>query len=130
MIASYFKIREGCKQNMESMSMLIPKGGGGGPRWASAHTSLGFFSSSCSKPICLAQGSPKTDFVFTPNTIFHLVSHLCDHLDQASHLKFVEFVVPLFCLVLLKFNPKSYKIGFTAYLTSQIIQKRRRKIIT
>ena len=88
------------------------------------------FFSSCSKSICWAQGSPKTDFVFTPNTIFHIVSHLCDHLDRASYLKFVEFVVPLFCLVLLKFNPKSYKICFTAYLSSQIIQKRRQKIIT
>ena len=96
-----------------------------GPRRASAHTSLGFFSS-CSKPICLAQGSPKTDFVFTPNTIFHIVSHLSDHLDQASHLKFVKFVPPFSRVVLLKFNPKPYKICFTAYLTTQIIQKRRK----
>ena len=54
------------------MSTLLP-GGGGGPRRASAHTSVGFFSS-CSKPSCLAQGSPKTDFVFTPITIFHIVN--------------------------------------------------------
>ena len=51
-------------------------------------------------------------------------------LDQASHLKFVEFVLPLFRLVLLKFYQKSYKICFTAYLTSQMIQKRRGKKIT
>ena len=27
-----------------------------------------------------------------PNSIFHIVSHLSDHLDQSFHLKFVEFV--------------------------------------
>ena len=73
---------------------------------------------------------PQTDFVFTPNTIFHIFSHLCDHLDQASDLEFVEFVLPLFFLFLLKSNPKSYQIYFKAYLISKIFQKRRRKKIT
>ena len=77
---------------------------GGGRSAAGQYSHLRGFFSSCSKPICLAQGSPKTDFMFTPNTIFHIVSHLCDHLDQAFHLKFVESMLSLFCLVLLKFN--------------------------
>ena len=49
--------------------------------------------------LCLTEGSLKTYFVFTPNTIFHIVSNLSDDLDQASHLKFIEFVLPLFRLV-------------------------------
>ena len=77
-----FQTKGRVQKTIESMIMLIPRGG---LRQVSAHTSLGFFSSSCSKPICLAQGSPKTDFVLTPNTIFHIVSHLCDLLDQASY---------------------------------------------
>ena len=68
--------------------------GVGGFRGESALPPPWVFCSPCSIPICLAQGSPKTDFVFTPNTQFHIVSHLSDHLDQASHLKFVEFVPP------------------------------------
>ena len=98
--AGHFLLREECKKKQ-----LNPQ--------ACSHL-LQFF---------LLHARPKTNIVFTPNTIFHIVSHLCDHLDQASHLKFVEFVLPLFCLVFLKFNLKSY-------LTSQIIQKRRWKKIT
>ena len=45
--------------------------------------------------ISLAQGSPKTDFVFTPNAIFHIVSHLSDHLYQAFHLKFFRICAAL-----------------------------------
>ena len=82
------------------------------------HTSL------CSKPICLTLGRLKTDFVFTPNSIFYIVCHLSDHLDQASHLRFVEFEPPLFCVVFLKINPT---ISFTAYLTTQIVQQRCKK---
>ena len=91
------------KKTIESVSMLIP----------SAHTSLGFFSP-CSKPICLAQRSPKTDFVFTPNSISCIVSHLSDHLDQASHLKIGEFMPSFTRVVLLKFCLKPYKIRFRA----------------
>ena len=47
----------------------------------------------------LLKEAPKTYFVFTPNTIFHIVSNLSDDLDQASHLKFIEFGLPLFRLV-------------------------------
>ena len=64
------------------------------------------FFSPCFKLLCLAQEAPKTDFVFTHNTIFHTVTHLSDHMDQASHLQFVEFVPPFSHIVLLKFNPK------------------------
>ena len=34
--------------------------------------------------VCYQRGLPR------------LVSHLSDHLDQAAHLKFVEFVLPFF----------------------------------
>ena len=88
---------------------------------------LWFFSQG-SKPICLGQRSSKTDFLFTPNSIFHIVSHLSDHLDQASHLKIVELVSSFTCIALLKFCLKPYKIRFTPYLTTQINQKRRKKI--
>ena len=54
------------------------------------------------QPIYLAQGSPQTDFVFTPSTIFHAVFIFSDHLDQAFHLTFVEFVPPFFRVVLLE----------------------------
>ena len=57
----------------------------GGPQ-ASAHTSLGFFFFACSKPICLALGSHKTNLVFTPNSIYHIFSDLLDHQHQPSHL--------------------------------------------
>ena len=99
---------------------------GGGPRRASAHIFLGFLPP-CSKHICLPYGSPITDFVFNPNSIFHLVSHLSVHLDQASHMKFVEFVPPFSRVVSLKFSPKPYKINFKVYLTTQMIQKRHTK---
>ena len=38
---SMLPIGKGAKKNIESVSMLLPRGGG--PRRASAHTSLGFF---------------------------------------------------------------------------------------
>ena len=103
--------------NIESVSMLIPKA-------ASQRSHRIRVFSPCSKPICLPQGSPKTDFVFTTNLIFHIVSHKSDHLDQASHLKFVEFVQPFSHIVLLQFNPKPYKICFTVYLTTPPPQKK------
>ena len=55
--------------------------------------------------------------------ILCLISHLFDHLDQASHLKFGDFVLAFSRVVLLKFNPRLYKICFTAYLTTQIIKQ-------
>ena len=94
---------------------------GGGPQQAGTHTSLGFFLYAPNLFVWLKEAP---DFVFTHNTIFHIVSHLSDHLDQASHLQFVEFVPPLSHVALLKFNPKPNKICFPAYLTTQIIQKR------
>ena len=41
------------------------------------HTTLDFFVQ-CAKPICLAIGSPKTSFVFTPNSIYNIYSSLVD----------------------------------------------------
>ena len=40
----------------------------------------------CSKPTSFVLGSPKTNFVFPPNSIFHIFSDLFDHPNQASHL--------------------------------------------
>ena len=55
-------------------------GGGGGVLQTGAHNSLGFFFA-CSQPTCLVLGRPKTNFVFTPNSIFHIFSDLFDHLN-------------------------------------------------
>ena len=88
----YF-VREAFKQKTVE-SVLIPRGVG--PQ-ASAHTSLGFFA--CSKPTCLVLGSPKTNFVFTPNSIFHVFSDLFDHLNPASHLLFIKFGSSFFRVV-------------------------------
>ena len=62
-------IREALTKNIESVSMLIPRGGR--PQ-ASTHTSLGFFA--CSKHTWLALGSPKPNFLFTSKSILHLFS--------------------------------------------------------
>ena len=70
------------KKNIDSVSMLIPRGGG--PQ-ASAHTSLGVFFA-CFKPTCLALGSPKTNFVFTPSSKIHIFSDLFDHQNKPSQL--------------------------------------------
>ena len=48
--------------------MLIPRGEG--VQRISAHTFIGNVFQ-CSKPICLAIGSHKTNFVFTPDSIFN-----------------------------------------------------------
>ena len=50
---------------------------------------------------------PKTDSVFTPNSIFHKVSHLSDHLDKASHHKIAQFVLSFTRIILLKLLPKT-----------------------
>ena len=70
------------KKTIESVSMLIPRMGG--DPWANNHTSLRFFA--CSKPACLALGSPKTHFVFTPNSKFYIFSNLLDHQPNPSQL--------------------------------------------
>ena len=49
-------LKEGLKKNFESVSALIPSGGG---QRVSAHTYLGFFSQ-CFKPISLALESRHT----------------------------------------------------------------------
>ena len=61
------------KKTIESVSMLIPRGEGGS---ASQCSHLLRFFSPCSKPTCLALGSHKTNFVLTPNSIFHMFSDL------------------------------------------------------
>ena len=108
------------KKHVESVSMLIPRGGGG-VSGTSAHTSLGFF--------CMLQtyfvGSrmPKTNFLVIPNSIFHIFSNLFDEKHQFSHLWYVKFLPSIFCVVLIKFNPKFYQICFTAYQTTPILRE-------
>ena len=68
--------------------------------------------------VCYQRGLPR---------LVYIVSSLSDHLDQASNLKFVKLVPPFSCVVLLKLCPKPYKICFTAYLTTQMEQKRSTK---
>ena len=54
--------------------------------------------------MCLAEGSTKQIVCSLPKKMFPIASYLSDHLHQASHLKFVEFVPPFSRVVLLKFN--------------------------
>ena len=51
---------------------------------------LRFFSSVCSKPICVAKRSPKTYFVFTPNSIYLIFSKLFDPVNLTSHFIFFK----------------------------------------
>ena len=57
-----------------SLTAFKPRGGGSGVRKGGVGFSwlvvinLRVFSSSCSKPICVAKEGPKTYFVFTPNS--------------------------------------------------------------
>ena len=44
----------------------------------------------CSKPFCVPPGSPKTYFVFSLNSIYHMFSKLFDLVNLASHLIFVK----------------------------------------
>ena len=48
----------------------------------------------CSKHICLVPGSPKTNFVFTPNSIYHIYSYWFDPLVLNFHHLFLEFFPP------------------------------------
>ena len=58
--------------------------GGGG----CDHSFLGIFQ--CSKHSYLALGSPKTNCVFTPNSIFHTNLNIFVPMYLPSHLQFVE----------------------------------------
>ena len=103
-------------------------GWGGGGFAASQRSHLLWFIFSMLQTYLFGSRKPKTKFVFTPNSIFYIVSHLSNHLDQASHLKFVKFVPPFSRIVLLKFCPKPFKkICFTAHLTTKINQKNCKK---
>ena len=73
-----YDLRKGPKKNHLICEHAHTKGGGG--FGANTHTSLGFFA--CSKPTCLAPGSPKTNFVFTPSSTFYIFSELFDHLNN------------------------------------------------
>ena len=44
----------------------------------------------CFKAFCLVLGSPKTYFVFTLNSIFHMFSRVFDPLNLTSQLMFVK----------------------------------------
>ena len=74
------------------------------------HSHLKFFSS-CSKPNCVAQGSPKTYFVFTPSSIYHIFSKLLDPVDLTSHLIFVNIYMALsLCFYGLNWQKKANKM--------------------
>ena len=79
------------------------------------------FFFACFKPTWLALGSPKTNFVFTPKSIFHIFSDLIDRQNRLSHLYFVKFWTSFFLIVLIKIYPKCHKICFIAYHTTPVI---------
>ena len=60
---------------------------------AAFRNSCGVFP--CSKPICVPPGSPKTYFVFSHNSMYHMFSKLFDSQDLTSHLNFVKSCVPV-----------------------------------
>ena len=98
-------VREALKKTFESVSMLIPRGRGGGGCYRQRSHLLRFFFA-WSKPTCLALGSLKTNFVLTPNSMFHIFSDLFDHQNQPYHPQFVKFWLSFFCR-----EPTSLRIG-------------------
>ena len=74
--------------NLSANQNSRPQKGGGGAPQASAHSSLGFFC--MLQTTCLVLGSIKINFMFTPKSIFHIFSDLFDHLNRASHFKFIK----------------------------------------
>ena len=87
----------------------------------SDHTSLGF-SPQCFKPICLALGHPKTNFVLALNFIFQVYSNIIDHLDLNSHLSRIKIGLSVICGVFLKICQKFYKIFFMTYLSTTLFK--------
>ena len=82
-----------------------------------------FFS--CSKPICVPPGSPKTYFVFNHNSIYHILSKLFDPQDlisHGSHLIFVKSCALLICVVMVKISLNFNKVCFMLYSTTQSIK--------
>ena len=75
LLAFFDMFREALKKTFESVSLLILRGWGGGS--ASQRSQfLRFF--------WLVLGGTKTNFVFNPNSIFHIFSDLFHHVNRAS----------------------------------------------
>ena len=67
-------VRKAFKKPLNPSACSYP---GGGVREPALTPPYIFFS--CFKPTCLVLGSPKTNFVFTPNSISHLFFDFIDH---------------------------------------------------
>ena len=73
-----------CKKNLSKS--LNHKGQHGAHHWPLRSVWIYFLLHTYSKPTCLALGSPKINFLFTPNLVFHIFSDFFDHPHQPSHV--------------------------------------------
>ena len=80
----FFCIREAFQKKPLNLWACSYLGGGVGSVSQRSHL-LRIFCA-CSKPTCWVLWSPKTNFVFTPNSIFHIFSDLCDQWPSTSTL--------------------------------------------
>ena len=64
----------------------------------------------CSKPMCVAQGSPKTYFGFPPYSIYHMFSKLFDPVDFTSYIVRVKVCVTINLCFMLNIGKNLYKI--------------------
>ena len=94
------------KKNIESLTAVKTPAG-----WWSQ--SSGYFFP-CYKTFCVPPGSPKTYFVFTLNSMYHIFSMLFDSQDlisHGSHLIFVKSCLLFVCVFMVQINLKFYKIA-------------------
>ena len=75
------------------------------------------------KLIWMALDSPRTNFVFTPNSIYHKYSYLFNNTDPIFQLSFVNVGMSIIVTVLLKFAQNCTEIIFMTYLTNRILKK-------
>ena len=109
--------REAIKNPIESLIMIIPDRGWG-------ITVPWVFILQCSKPSCLALGSPKTNLVFTQNPIFHINFIIFGPVYLASHLQFVETCYVRHSRCYAQILPQKFTtICFTMWWTIQMIRK-------
>ena len=73
-------------QNMETVKKKFKKNTIGSVSLLILEGCVIVFSILHAKPICLALGSPKSNFVFTPYSIFYIYSNWFDPLDLSSSL--------------------------------------------
>ena len=105
---------------IDSVIMIIPRGGGRGQR-VSDHTSLGFFSNA-SNLFVLLLDTRKQTCLLTPNYIVQIYCNLLDPLILNSHLSWVEIGPSVICAVLLKVGQKNYKICFLTYPSTTLFE--------